>query len=138
VRQSVVIGQPDRGWRLRTIMGDLPRDLIARVKLGAASDRTRRAILHLNTGESITLRMSRAAADQLRDRLSERLLPPGKRRAAYLLGLGLFFWPGGISPLGCPTDSSCSLFFHAPELHVTQREEDCDGNPDIPVSCAGR
>ena len=68
--RRLVIGQADRGWRLRTITGDLPRDQIAKVELGAASDRTRRAILHLNTGESITLRMTRAGADQLRDRLS--------------------------------------------------------------------
>jgi hypothetical protein len=68
--RRLVIGQADRGWRLRTITGDLPRDQIAKVELGAASDRTRRAILHLNTGESIMLRMTRAGADQLRDRLS--------------------------------------------------------------------
>jgi hypothetical protein len=68
--RRLVIGQADRGWRLRTITGDLPRDKIAKVELGAASDRSRRVILHLNTGESITLRMTRAAADKFRDRLS--------------------------------------------------------------------
>jgi hypothetical protein len=68
--RRLVIAQADRGWRLRTITGDLPRDQIAKVELGAASDRTRRAILHLNTGGSITLRMTRAGADQLRDHLS--------------------------------------------------------------------
>ena len=68
--RRLVIGQAGRGWRLRMITGDLPRDQIAKVELGAASDRTRRAILHLNTGESITLRMTRTGADQLRDRLS--------------------------------------------------------------------
>lgn len=69
--RRLVIGQADRGWRLRTITGDLPRDQIVKVELGAASDRSRRTILHLNTGESITLRMTRAGADQLRDRLSQ-------------------------------------------------------------------
>lgn len=68
--RRMVIGQADRRWRLRMIMGDLPRDQIAKVELGAASDHSRRAILHLNTGESITLRMTRAGADQFRDRLS--------------------------------------------------------------------
>jgi hypothetical protein len=68
--RRLVIGQAGRGWRLRAITGDLPRDQIAKVELGAASDRSRRAILHLNTGASITLRMTRAGADQLRDRLS--------------------------------------------------------------------
>lgn len=68
--RRLVIGQADRGWRLRTITGDLPRNQIAKVELGAASERTRRAVLHLNTGESITLRMTRAGADQFRDRLS--------------------------------------------------------------------
>lgn len=68
--QRLVIGQADRGWRLRAIAGDLPRDQITNVELGAASDSSRRAILHLNTGESITLRMTRASADYLRDRLS--------------------------------------------------------------------
>ena len=67
--RRLVIGQADRGWRLRTITGDLPRDQIAKVELGAASDRTQRAVLHLSTGESITLRMTRAGAAQLRDRL---------------------------------------------------------------------
>lgn len=48
--RRLVIGQADRGWRLRTVMGDLPRDRIAKVELSVASDRTRRAILHLNNG----------------------------------------------------------------------------------------
>lgn len=68
--RRLVIGRADRGWQLRTIMGDLPRDQIAKVELGAASDRSRRAIPHLNTGESITLRMTLAGADQFRDCLS--------------------------------------------------------------------
>jgi hypothetical protein len=68
--QRLVIGQASRGWELRTIMGDLPRDRLAKVELGAASDRTRRVVLHLNTGESITLRMAREIADQFRDLLS--------------------------------------------------------------------
>lgn len=71
--RRLVIGEAGRGWRLRAIIGDLPRDQIVKVELGAASDRTRRAILHLSNGEIITLRMTRAIADQLQDRLSQRL-----------------------------------------------------------------
>ena len=68
--RRLIIGKADRRWRLREIAGDLPRNQVANVDFGGASPRVRRVFLRLKNGESVTLRMSREVADQLRERLS--------------------------------------------------------------------
>lgn len=68
--QRLIIVRASRRWSPREIIGGLPRNQIEKVRLGAASSRTRRLTLHLANGQDITLRMTRQAAEQLSNRLS--------------------------------------------------------------------
>lgn len=63
--RRIVIWRATRGWRLRDIRGELPRERVLGVTASGGGARSRRLALHLSTGSSITLLVVPAVADQL-------------------------------------------------------------------------
>lgn len=83
--RRMVIWQASRRWRLGTLAGELPRDLIAGATAPPGGTRSRPLVLRLATGQAVTVRVWPARADELAAQLSKPLddsAVPGDRNDA--------------------------------------------------------
>lgn len=68
--RRMVAWRASRRWRLGTMAGELPRDLIAGATAPPGGTRSRALVLRLATGQAVTLRVWPATADDLAAQLS--------------------------------------------------------------------
>lgn len=68
--RRMVVWQASRRWRLGTMTGELPRDLIVGAMAPPGGTRSSALVLRLATGHAVTLRVWPATADDLAAQLS--------------------------------------------------------------------
>lgn len=70
--RRMVVWRADRRWRLGTMTGELPRDLVVGATAPPGGTRSRELVLQLASGQAVTLRVWPATADDLTAQLSGR------------------------------------------------------------------